>query len=60
MLIFIGSVYHPTQRPVSSAHMSNGNGIEATLASFPFQDFLGMELTGNEPGTSVACLTLGE
>jgi acyl-CoA thioesterase len=40
--------------------MSNGNDIEGTSASFPLQAFLGMELTGNEPGTGVAHLTLGE
>lgn len=40
--------------------MSNENSISATSGSFPLQEFLGMELTGGEPGTSVAHLTLGE
>ncbi|MGK0276553.1 MAG: acyl-CoA thioesterase [Ilumatobacter sp.] len=40
--------------------MSNGNSIEGTSTSFPLQEFLGMELTGNEPGTGIAHLTLGE
>ncbi|MFT4773017.1 MAG: hypothetical protein ACI9ME_000310 [Ilumatobacter sp.] len=40
--------------------MSTEHIIEATPASFPLQEFLGMELTGNEPGTGVARLTLGE
>lgn len=40
--------------------MSSGNSIDGASPSFPLQEFLGMELTSNEPGTGIAHLTLGE
>jgi acyl-CoA thioesterase len=40
--------------------MSIGNNINGESPSFPLQEFLGMKLTTDEPGTGVAHLTLGE
>ena len=40
--------------------MSIGNNINGGSPSFPLQEFLGMKLTTDEPGTGVAHLTLGE
>ena len=40
--------------------MQSGKSINEVSPSFPLQEFLGMELTTDEPGTGVAHLTLGE
>ncbi len=40
--------------------MSSAKSINEVSPSFPLQEFLGMELTTDEPGTGVAHLTLGE
>jgi acyl-CoA thioesterase len=34
--------------------------VDATGVSFPLQGYLGMELTGSDPGTGAAHLTVGE
>ena len=56
------AVRWPSARPpsVGSTAMATDDQAEPTQVSFPLQEFLGMQLSGDEPGAGIARLDVGE